>query len=205
MDDIVQHVVGHVIGVQFSPGTPEIKIKSDDGQSISGIAKDIHIDKAIQFRSLRIQALFIVQDGKNRLLWIKHAAEIIDTRTEEERTDSIFAQWDELLRRLARDWPDESTINPPRPNCRASCLGNAETASILGETMNYKVIFEPQEEGGYTVFVPSLPGCISEGDTYEEAMVNIRDAIALYIESLIVDGLPIPKETRIITEIEVPV
>jgi predicted RNase H-like HicB family nuclease len=48
----------------------------------------------------------------------------------------------------------------------------------------YKVILEPQEEGGYTVTVPSLPGCISEGDTYDEALANIRDAIELYLESL---------------------
>jgi len=52
----------------------------------------------------------------------------------------------------------------------------------------YKVIFEPQEEGGYTVTVPSLPGCISEGDTYDEALANIREAISLYMESLQADG-----------------
>ncbi|MEK7395907.1 MAG: type II toxin-antitoxin system HicB family antitoxin [Candidatus Poribacteria bacterium] len=39
----------------------------------------------------------------------------------------------------------------------------------------YKALFEPQEEGGYTVTVPALPGCISEGDTYEEALANILD------------------------------
>jgi len=68
----------------------------------------------------------------------------------------------------------------------------------------YKVIFEPQEEGGYTVTVPSLPGCISEGDTYEEAMANIKEAIALYLESLQADGLPIPEENHLIVEIEAP-
>jgi len=66
----------------------------------------------------------------------------------------------------------------------------------------YKVIFEPQEEGGYTATVPSLPGCVSEGDTYDEAMRNIREAIALYIESLRDDGLPIPEEKHLIVEIE---
>ena len=54
----------------------------------------------------------------------------------------------------------------------------------------YKAIFEPQDEGGYTVTVPSLPGCISEGDTYEQAFANIREAIALYLESLQADGPP---------------
>jgi predicted RNase H-like HicB family nuclease len=45
-----------------------------------------------------------------------------------------------------------------------------------------QVVLEPSEEGGYTVFVPSLPGCVSEGDTEEEALVNIREAIELYLE-----------------------
>ena len=48
--------------------------------------------------------------------------------------------------------------------------------------MKIKVVFEPQEEGGYTVYVPSLPGCISEGDTIEEAKRNIIEAIELYLE-----------------------
>lgn len=49
--------------------------------------------------------------------------------------------------------------------------------------MRFKVVLEAAEEGGYTVFVPSLPGCISEGDTREEALKNIREAIELYLES----------------------
>jgi predicted RNase H-like HicB family nuclease len=52
----------------------------------------------------------------------------------------------------------------------------------------------PDEEGGFTVLVPALPGCISEGDTYEDALENIKEAIHLYIESLQKDGLPVPKE-----------
>jgi predicted RNase H-like HicB family nuclease len=66
----------------------------------------------------------------------------------------------------------------------------------------YKVIFEPQEEGGYTVTVPSLPGCISEGDTYDEALANIKEAIALYLESLQADGLPVPEENHLIVEVK---
>jgi predicted RNase H-like HicB family nuclease len=45
-----------------------------------------------------------------------------------------------------------------------------------------QVVLEPSEEGGYTVYVPSLPGCVSEGDTQEEALANIREAIELYPE-----------------------
>lgn len=48
--------------------------------------------------------------------------------------------------------------------------------------MNFKILFEKCEEGGYTVYVPALPGCISEGETKEEAMKNIREAIELYLE-----------------------
>jgi predicted RNase H-like HicB family nuclease len=50
--------------------------------------------------------------------------------------------------------------------------------------MHLKIIFEPSEEGGYTALVPALPGCISEGDTIEEARRNIRAAIELYLEPL---------------------
>ena len=48
--------------------------------------------------------------------------------------------------------------------------------------MKLKVVLELQEEGGYTVYVPALPGCISQGETYEEALENIREAIELYLE-----------------------
>ena len=48
--------------------------------------------------------------------------------------------------------------------------------------MVLKVILEPSDDGGFTIFVPSLPGCISEGNTREEALNNIREAIELYLE-----------------------
>ncbi len=49
--------------------------------------------------------------------------------------------------------------------------------------MKIDVILEKQDEGGYTVSVPSLQGCISQGETKEEALKNIEEAIELYIES----------------------
>jgi len=48
--------------------------------------------------------------------------------------------------------------------------------------MKLTVVLQPSDEGGYTAYVPSLPGCISEGDTLEEAMANVREAIELYLE-----------------------
>jgi len=61
----------------------------------------------------------------------------------------------------------------------------------------FRVILEPNELGGYTVMVPLLPGCISEGDTKAEALINIKEAIELYIESLQADGEPIPSEEAV--------
>ncbi len=59
--------------------------------------------------------------------------------------------------------------------------------------LKYDVMFEEQEVGGYTVTVPSLPGCISEGNTFEEAKKNIADAIKLYVEDLAADGEKVPQ------------
>ena len=59
----------------------------------------------------------------------------------------------------------------------------------------YTVLLDPdEEEGGYTVTVPALPGIVTQGETVEEALEMARDAIALYIEDLIADGEPIPTE-----------
>ena len=61
--------------------------------------------------------------------------------------------------------------------------------------MKVKVILEPSEEGGFTVYVPSLPGCISEGETEIEALANIREAIELYLENIEDDAQPSEKAT----------
>lgn len=58
--------------------------------------------------------------------------------------------------------------------------------------LKYDAVFEEQKVGGYTVAVPTLPGCISEGDTFEEAKINITDAIELYLKDLAADGEKIP-------------
>jgi len=58
--------------------------------------------------------------------------------------------------------------------------------------MKLLVYLEPSEDGGFTVFVPSLPGCISEGENREEAIANIREAIELYLEPVEDDVLILP-------------
>jgi predicted RNase H-like HicB family nuclease len=60
---------------------------------------------------------------------------------------------------------------------------------------HYTIILHPDaEQGGYTVTVPSLPGCVTEGETIEEAIAMAKEVIQLYIESLTADGEPIPEE-----------
>ena len=63
--------------------------------------------------------------------------------------------------------------------------------------MRYTVILEPEEEGGFHVWCPALKGCHSQGDTKEEALTNIQEAIAAYLESLREDRVPFPKDVTI--------
>jgi len=64
----------------------------------------------------------------------------------------------------------------------------------------YTVILERNEDGGFTVYAPALPGCISQGDTAEEALVNIKEAIEGYLEAVEELGKPLPVEI----EVEIP-
>ena len=69
-----------------------------------------------------------------------------------------------------------------------------------------QVIVIPDEDGvGYTVEVPSLPGCISEGDTLQEALANIKDAIAEYIADMIANGEDVPEDAAPITVMAIEV
>ena len=58
--------------------------------------------------------------------------------------------------------------------------------------MRYRVLIQQDEDGIYVAEVPSLPGCISQGETREEAVAQVREAIAAYLESLQERGEPIP-------------
>jgi antitoxin HicB len=71
--------------------------------------------------------------------------------------------------------------------------------------LKYEAVFEEQEVGGFTVTVPALPGCISEGDTFEEAKKNIAEAITVYLESLAMDGeeIPSPDQSVFVQRIQV--
>ena len=69
--------------------------------------------------------------------------------------------------------------------------GQSGTAVAL---KRYSVLLSPAPEGGYTVRVPTLPGCNTQGDTFEEAIANAREAVAGYIDALKELGRPIPEE-----------
>ena len=61
-----------------------------------------------------------------------------------------------------------------------------------GETTRYTVILQRERDGGYVATVPSLPGCVSQDDTREDALANIREAAELYVEDCLASGDPVP-------------
>ena len=60
--------------------------------------------------------------------------------------------------------------------------------------MKYTVIIEKGQESGFVAQVPALKGCVSQGATRDEAIVNVKEAIEAYLEALAEDGLPLPTE-----------
>jgi predicted RNase H-like HicB family nuclease len=67
------------------------------------------------------------------------------------------------------------------------------------EKLDYPVLIEPltlEDGGGFVALVPDLPGCMSDGDTPEEALTNVRDAIASWIEEARALGRPVPPPSR---------
>lgn len=81
------------------------------------------------------------------------------------------------------------------------------TKKISQKILKYTAIFEPAEEGGYVVSVPALTGCITQGDTLEEAMEMIKDAISGYVASLRKHHEPIPEEKgpSLVSVIDIPI
>ena len=63
-------------------------------------------------------------------------------------------------------------------------------------TMDFKVILEPQPDGGYVIHCPSLPGCYSQGATIDEALAGIREAIDVCIDDMRAHGEPLPDPSR---------
>jgi predicted RNase H-like HicB family nuclease len=71
-------------------------------------------------------------------------------------------------------------------------MRRAATLKERSQSMKYRVLIEQDEDGMYVAEVPALPGCLSQGQTREEAVENVREAIAAYLESLEEHDDPIP-------------
>ena len=69
---------------------------------------------------------------------------------------------------------------------------------ISMKVLNYRILLKKEPEGGYTVMVPLLPGCVTYGETIEEAIDMAKEAIELYIESLKEHGEIIPTKERVL-------
>ena len=69
--------------------------------------------------------------------------------------------------------------------------------------MEYSVVVHEAEEGGFWVEVPALPGCYSQGETVEEALGNVREAIGLYLDTLREEGHDIPKDEDVVFKVGV--
>ena len=66
--------------------------------------------------------------------------------------------------------------------------GSTPVVRFMAETREIELIFEPQEEGGYHVYAPELPGLHTQGDDLDDALANANEAVALYVEGLREDG-----------------
>ena len=71
--------------------------------------------------------------------------------------------------------------------------------------MEYSVIIHDAEEGGYWVEVPALPGCYSQGESVDDALANVKDAIELYMEALKDEDADIPVDSDVVFQVRVPV
>ena len=77
--------------------------------------------------------------------------------------------------------------------------------TISQNILTYTVIFEPAEEGGYVASVPVLPGCLTQGDTFEETVKMVKDAIKAYLAVLSEEKQEVPKEKEdiIVTKVSI--
>lgn len=64
------------------------------------------------------------------------------------------------------------------------------------KVLNFKVLLEPDEDGGYVITCPSLQGCYTQGETIDEALANIREVIEMCLEDMEANGEPIPDPSR---------
>lgn len=67
---------------------------------------------------------------------------------------------------------------------------------MASEVRTYAILLEPDPEGGFTVTVPVLPGCVTQGESVEDCLAHAREAVSVYIEDLLAAGDPVPTESQ---------
>ncbi len=72
------------------------------------------------------------------------------------------------------------------------------------DSREYSVIIHDAEEGGYWVEVPALPGCYSQGESVDDALANVREAITLYLEVLEDEDADIPADSDVVFQVSIP-
>jgi predicted RNase H-like HicB family nuclease len=88
--------------------------------------------------------------------------------------------------------PACSRVSSNKPGYRQTSLG-----SFYERDYRYTIILQPEpDEGGFSVTVPALPGCVAQGETLEEAIALAREAIALHVRGLVEEGEPVPEESE---------
>lgn len=75
----------------------------------------------------------------------------------------------------------------------------------LAKVLKYTAVFEPEKSGGYSVIIPALPGCISEGESFEEALTNIKEAAELYLEDMRESDIPKEERSIVVSPVEVSI
>lgn len=73
----------------------------------------------------------------------------------------------------------------------------------IARILKYTAVFEPEKTGGYSVTIPALAGCLSEGETFEEALKNIKEAAELYLEDLKSSEIPREEKSIVVSPIEI--
>ena len=71
------------------------------------------------------------------------------------------------------------------------------------KVFKYKAVFSPEENGGYSVTIPALQGCVSQGETFEEALENIKEAAELYLEDMKESEIPEEKSPIVVSPVNI--
>lgn len=119
--------------------------------------------------------------------------------TEGDTIEECIEQAKEAIKVTIEDMKDEGLPIPAW-----DVIVNEVTAVIGSEAKRFKIVLEPDlEEGGFVVTVPSLPGCVTQGETVEECIGHAREAIEVTIEGLRAGGSRVPLVDILIHEVEV--